>query len=250
VQDFERRFIIPLARSRAWRSFCEVGASGGICTDHLLRVPDISYTIIDPCLDADLDRKYASDRRVTVQRSLSLDALPRLANTYDCFVIDGDHNWYTVFNELRLIHERRMLRPGGMIFLHDVDWPYGRRDMYYQPETIPPEYRHEYERKGMIRGRSELANSEGENSCYLNAVREGGLRNGVLTAIEDFLREHPSDYHFCRVGMHSGLGILQYRRKQPLEDLAFLLLQVKARMYSIYGFMRRSVKRVLTPAFG
>jgi hypothetical protein len=30
-----------------------------------------------------------------------------------------------------------------MIFFHDVGRPYGRRDMYYQPETVPPEFRQE-----------------------------------------------------------------------------------------------------------
>lgn len=250
MQDFERRFIIPLARSRAWRSFCEIGASTGLCTDQLLKLPNISYTIIDPCFDADLALKYASDPRVIVQKTGSLDALPRLTDTYDCFVIDGDHNWFTVFNELSLIRQRGMLRRGGMIFLHDVGRPYGRRDMYYQPETIPPMYRQEYERKGIIEGRSQLADSGGDNCDYFNAVREGGSRNGVLTAIKDFLAEHPSDYHFCRVRLHSGLGILQFRSKQRSEDVSFILLQVKAGIYSFYGFVRRFVKRLLTSASG
>jgi predicted O-methyltransferase YrrM len=138
LQELVRDWTVPLARKRGWKSFCEIGASFGLTSDEILKVPDISYTIIDPCLDADLALKYAGDARVAVKQSNSLDALPNLDGAYDCILIDGDHNWYTVFNELRLIRERGLLRRGGMIFFHDVERPYGRRDMYYQPDTIPP----------------------------------------------------------------------------------------------------------------
>ena len=239
MRQFVRHFIIPLARKRAWRSFCEIGASTGLSTDELLKLPITSYTIIDPCFDADLALKYACDARVTVQKNNSLDVLPNLSGTFDCILIDGDHNWYTVFNELRLIRQRGLLRPGGMIFFHDVEWPYGRRDLYYQPDTIPPEYRQEYENKGIIRGRSQLADHGGAARHLCNAVREGGSRNGVLTAIEDFVAEHSSEYNFCRVRLQFGLGILQYRRKRPSEGLSFLLLRIKAGMYSLYGPLHR-----------
>jgi Methyltransferase domain len=237
MQHFIRHFIIPLARQHHWGSFCEIGACTGLGTDQLLKLPDISYTIIDPCLDTDLAIKYANDDRVTVLKRNSLDALPRLSHPYDCILIDGDHNWYTVFNELRLIRERALLRPGGMIFFHDVAWPYARRDMYYQPDTIPREYRQSYESKGIIRGQSPLAESGGYNPGIFNANHEGGQRNGVLTAIEDFVSSHPTDYRFCRVRLQWGLGILQYRRRRLSEDFAFLQLRAKANLYSVYGIL-------------
>lgn len=237
MEKFTRHFIIPLARKRTWRSFCEIGASTGISTDELLMLPIDSYTIVDPCFDADLILKYAGDARVTVLNCNSLDALPNVASVYDCILIDGDHNWYTVFNELRLIRQRNLLRPGGMIFFHDVEWPYGRRDLYYQPDTIPPEYRQDYERKGIIPGRSQLADYGGSNTENWNAVHEGGPRNGVLTAIEDFYAENPSGYRFCRVRLASGLGILQYRHKCPSGNVSFFLLRIKAAIYSLYGLV-------------
>lgn len=249
MQQFVRHFIIPLARKQGWTSFCEIGASTGLSTDQLLKLPNISYTIIDPCFDADLALKYTSDGRVKVKKSNSLDALPGLTGPYDCILIDGDHNWYTVVNELRLIQQRDLLRLGGMIFFHDVGWPYARRDMYYQPETIPSEYRQEYESKGIVRGRSQLADHEGYNRGISNAVREGGPRNGVLTAIEDFIKEHPSEYHFCRVRLQWGLGILQYRGKRRSEDFSFLLLRIKAWVYSLYGLVHdRGQDSVVGPA--
>ena len=58
-----------------------------------------------------------------------------------------------------------------------------------------------------------------------NATHEGGPHNGVLTAIEDFLREHKDEYEFFRVRGDSGLGIM-YRRNNFTEDLKFLGRQV------------------------
>jgi len=245
MQQLVRDWTVPLARKRGWKRFCEIGASFGLTSDEILKLPDISYTIVDPCFDADLALKYAGDARVTVKKSISLDALPNLGGVYDCILIDGDHNWYTVFNELRLIRERGLLRKGGMIFFHDVEWPYGRRDMYYQPDTIPPEYRQEYERKGIIRGQSQLVGSEGANGHLCNAVHEGGSRNGVLTAIEDFVAEHPTEYLFCRLQQQYGLGILQFRNKRLSEDLSFFLLQTKVGMYDFRKAPRASVGRAL-----
>jgi hypothetical protein len=235
MQGFVRHFIIPLARKHDWKSFCEIGASKGVSTDEILKLPITSYMIIDPCFDADLALKYADDVRVSVSKSNSLDALPNVAITFDCILIDGDHNWYTVFNELRLIRERSLLHAGGMVFFHDVGWPYERRDMYYQPDTIPTEFLQRYERKGIVKGQGALADHGGSYEEVCNAVHEGGPRNGVLTAIEDFIAEHPTEYQFSRVKLGSGLGILQYRRKLSSEDASFFLLRIKAGIYSLAG---------------
>jgi SAM-dependent methyltransferase len=270
MRQFVRHFVIPIARTNRWTRFCEIGASTGRSTDEILKLPVSAYTVVDPCFDADLSLKYAGDTRVTVRKCNSLDALPDMEGTFDCILIDGDHNWYTVFNELRLIRERNLLRPGGMVFFHDVGWPYGRRDMYYQPETIPAEYRQRYEPKGIIQGSAQLADhgafgslrtaigeggpggqvlvavrqegAEAVNGHLCNAVRQGGPRNGVLTAIEDFVAEHPSDYDFCMVRVQCGLGILQYRGAQAADNLSFFWLRMKAALYLPVGLVLRLLK--------
>ena len=43
-----------------------------------------------------------------------------------------------------------------VMILHDVAWPYGRRDLYYDPATIPEEFRQPYAQKGIAMGRSTL----------------------------------------------------------------------------------------------
>jgi SAM-dependent methyltransferase len=251
MRTFVRHYIVPLARKCGWKSICEIGARTGTSTNHLLRLPHASCTIIDPCIDEDLGAKYAGEPRVHVVKSNSLNALadshPIPGSPFDAILIDGDHNWYTVFNELRLIRERALVRPGGFIFLHDVDWPYGRRDLYYQPDTIPPEFRHRFAQKGMIRGQSALAEAGGLNREYLNAVTEGGPRNGVLTAVEDFLAQYPGEYRFFRIRYQYGLGVLQAGGGSASAEAAFRSLIVKAFFLSPITRFSRALKLVFKP---
>lgn len=129
----------------------------------------------------------------------------------DAWYIDGDHNWYTVFNELNKIREfcQKENHP-FLIFLHDVGWPWARRDLYYAPEQIPEKFRHAYTREkgvtldcpGVIEGGFR------SNGSYAIALQEGGARNGVLTAIEDFIRLYPQEFCFAHIPAVFGLGVL------------------------------------------
>ena len=55
----------------------------------------------------------------------------------DVVVIDGDHNYYTVSEELRLIGERAPGADLPLLLFHDVCWPHARRDDYFAPERDP-----------------------------------------------------------------------------------------------------------------
>jgi cephalosporin hydroxylase/GT2 family glycosyltransferase len=129
----------------------------------------------------------------------------------DVALIDGDHNWYTVTTELRLL--AGVSRSAGaalpVCILHDVAWPYGRRDLYYNPDTIPPEHRHPWRRAGIRRRQSELIDGgAGVNAELANAEHEGGPRNGVMTAVEDFVAEHDRPLRLVVVPIYFGLAIL------------------------------------------
>ena len=250
MRTFVRHYILPLARRRQWQDFCEVGARDGTSTNYFLQLPLRTHTVIDPCIDADLQAKYAGDPRVRVIAANSLDALAPggpvpMGTVFDCIVLDGDHNWYTVFNELRLIHERNLLRPGGFVFLHDVDWPYGRRDLYYQPDTIPAEFRHPHAQKGLVRGQAALAESSGFSPHLMHALHEGGPRNGVMTAIEDFLAEHPAGYRFFWIRYQWGLGVLQRTSNDPAAIGAFNALRRRALLKAPISRLARKLKFAL-----
>src|SRR6202011_3770653 len=115
---------------------------------------------------------------------------PRL-DACDAYFLDGDHNYYTVRGELDAI--ARGAEKNGerapLIFVHDVGWPWGRRDMYYAPESIPAEHRHPYSHElGVTLLDDELVDGGMRDpGRYAIACRSGGPRNGVLTAVEDFL---------------------------------------------------------------
>ena len=211
---------LPIIKENGYKRILEIGASLGDNSRHVLNVPGSHLTIIDPGYDCDLAKKFSERNNLTVMKAVSLKGLSQVQSSFDCIFIDGDHNWYTVYNELKIIAEHNLLKAGGTIFFHDVGWPYGRRDMYYTPELIPAEFRKPYAKKGMWPGQSSLDDHEGFNPHYFNALEEGGGRNGVLTAIEDFVRDFgQGDYFFLMDHRQHGLGILIRRKDRQTSSL-------------------------------
>jgi hypothetical protein len=107
----------------------------------------------------------------------------------DAYVIDGDHNHWTVLRELRSAYADGR-KP--LAILHDVGWPCARRDQYYAPKAIPEDGRLPYAwEQGRDPDSKELVDVGGFQAEFEFAVarEEGGARNGVLTAVEDFIAE-------------------------------------------------------------
>jgi hypothetical protein len=191
LHRFWPKVIRPILEAARPDLVVEVGAGAGAHTRQLVgfcRSHGITIHVIDPAprfepaeLDDETDGFIFQKRR-------SLEALPDLG-AVDVALIDGDHNWYTVSRELELLQRTAHSagRPTPLALCHDVCWPYGRRDAYYDPATIPEEYRQPWERAGILPGKSALAPGRGINAGFANAKREGGPRNGVMTAIEDFV---------------------------------------------------------------
>ena len=201
----------------------EVGCEDG---DHTTRLLEYAMAhrahlhVIDPAPGFKTEpfrREYGSF--CTLHERPSHDVLPSIASP-DVVLLDGDHNWYTVIEELRILDRTSKRWP--LTFLHDVEWPYGRRDMYYVPERVPVDHRHPYAYSGIVEGRSELS-PRGENATVANATHEGGPRNGVLTAVEDFLDETRRNLALFIVPENNGLGILVDRRRLRKRQLARVL---------------------------
>ena len=142
------------------------------------------WTIVPKALEEVFQRGL--DRYWTCLKTRSLDYLdlPEFKG-FNFYLIDGDHNYYTVSRELELIH--RHSKAGDIVLFNDVAPPYARKDLYYDPKFIPAE--------------------------YLN-----GRKQGVLTAIEDFLdslsqkwlwKRKNCPYRFrVLTKKHNGLGVL------------------------------------------
>lgn len=197
--------------ARGARSVVEVGSYAGDLTEVLLdwgAGAGARVLAIEPAPEPQL--VALSDRRGDLEliRETSLDALPNLPLP-DAVVIDGDHNYYTVSEELRLIGERAPGPEIPLLMLHDVGWPHGRRDAYWAPERIPDEHRQPVvARPGLFPGEPGVADDG--LPMYSSAEREGGPRNGVLTALEDFLVRR-EDLELAILPPFFGFGVVWHR---------------------------------------
>lgn len=213
-----KNIIRPLADAINARVILEIGSEIGLSTQVLLnyvREVDGHLHAIDPHPGFNvLDYERANEGFLTFYQELSLEALQRVPPV-DLALVDGDHNWYTVFHELLALEQNNAdnLADMPLIVAHDTGWPYGRRDLYYDPSTIPKEYRQPYAQEGIVFGKSKLVGNKGLNQNMFNAREEGGPRNGVLTGIEDFLIESSIDWHTLHLPLYFGLTILSPRQK-------------------------------------
>jgi hypothetical protein len=127
----------------------------------------------------------------------------------DALIIDGDHNYYTVSEELRLIDERAPGPEIPLLLLHDVGWPHGRRDAYWNPERIPEDARQPMaERPFIFPGEPGVVDNG--MPMYAAAEREGGPGNGVLTALEDFL-DRRGDLRLAVLSPFFGFAVAWHR---------------------------------------
>ena len=144
----------------------------------------------------------------------------------DAYVLDGDHVYAVVLAELRTIAELAGPdRPHPLVFLHDVGWPCGRRDQYYAPDSLPASDVHPHTwDSGVVPGNPGVVEGgfRGEGAFAL-ALHEGGPRNGVLTAVEDYLAESDVDLAYAHVPSVFGLGVVYPRDAVGADRLAELL---------------------------
>ncbi len=172
------------------RSVVEVGAYAGDLTALLADWAarnDARVVAVDPSPQDPLVALADERANLELVRETSLEALPRI-ELPDAVVIDGDHNYWTVSEELRADRRagagrrepaaaavsRRVLAPRAPGRLLDAG-------------QIPADRRHPVAGNagGLVPGEPGLV--EGGLPYPRSAVHEGGARNGVLTAIEDFV---------------------------------------------------------------
>jgi hypothetical protein len=193
----------------AARSVVEVGAFMGELTRLLLRWAEATgagVIAIDTAPHPDLEALEPAHDHLHLIRTTSHAALAELPLA-DAIILDGDHNYYTVTEELRIIAERTVEQQHRLplLLLHDVGWPHGRRDDYYVPERIPAEYRQPLADAGLYPGVP--GTRHGGIPCDNPAAREGGPRNGVLTAVEDFVAAQ-GHLRLAIVPAFYGLGVV------------------------------------------
>jgi GT2 family glycosyltransferase len=233
----------PLIEAAQPKVIVEVGTAAGSQAELLLGLAqrlDAVVHLIDPApnLDpAEWQRTYGS--RLHLHADQSLEALPGIESP-DVVLLDGDHNWHTVINELRILEEGAGAsgREPPLVLAHDVGWPYGRRDLYYDPDSIPERHRQPHRRAGLFPGEERPLEEGGLNHHLNNAIYEGTPASGVLTAIEDFAEASERSWQVTVVpGVH-GTGILA--TTTLLERQPAMAKRIGA--FSRAPFLRRQVE--------
>ena len=209
--------MFPVLETAGVRSLAEIGAYAGDLTAVLLDwAGPVGATVIavDPMPQQALLDLADERSELELVQETSLDAIPGMVWP-DAFIIDGDHNYFTVSEELKAIERRAADATMPLLLFHDVCWPHARRDSYYAPERIPEEYRATIA-DGVGIAPGEAGITYGGLPYKHVQEREGGERNGVLTAVEDFLEDRP-ELEFALVPMFFGFGVC-WPRNTPYAD--------------------------------
>ena len=106
MQCFWRTVIEPVFELVRPEVIVEIGSDQGYNTKCLLDFCEktgATLHVIDPAPGYDASEwQREHGERLVFHEDLSLNALPQIEG-FDAMLIDGDHNWYTVYNELKLI---------------------------------------------------------------------------------------------------------------------------------------------------
>lgn len=213
MHRFWDAIIHPLLEEAGSKQILEIGAHDGSNTKRVIEFckrTDGRLISVDPLpLFAHDEWVAASEGTCEVWLETSHEAIPKLKSV-DVALIDGDHNWYTVHGELTRLQAVADAAgdPFPICVFHDCGWPYDRRDQYYDCGAVPPEGQQPNRKGGVHPDHDELLSEDGMNGGLSNALKYGGEKNGVLTAIEDFLREAPWEHDWITLPGFFGLGVL------------------------------------------
>jgi hypothetical protein len=98
---------------------------------------------------------------------------------------------------------------------------------------VPKEHRQPFAQRGIGRRKTELLDSGGLNRTLNNAILEGGPANGVLTGIEDYLKESKLEFVFINLPLYFGLGVMA--TKQRIENNPKLGREIEELKASLAG---------------
>lgn len=158
-----------------------------------------------------------------------LDVLSNL-NNYDAIFIGGDANWYTVFNELDIIHKNNINFP--LVFICNNKFPNKRRDSYFNPNSIPLEYRQNYVNNFPIYYNDKKINI---TDGYFHACDENTSNNGVLTAIEDFISTN-SSIGIMNINFINEITILYHKIQINQKRVNVIIKNIKSKEVNYIDF--------------
>src|SRR4051794_24564668 len=130
-----RELIFECLAAAAPKRIVEIGSEAAGMTRELARwveENDAKLVTVEPFPIDEVRALDAASEHVELVEGRSPAALTGIEPA-DVYLVDGDHNHWTVLRELQAIYS------GGtpLTFLHDVGWPCARRDQYYSVDALP-----------------------------------------------------------------------------------------------------------------
>jgi len=206
------------------RTVLEVGSESGVFTRELLAFATArggGLWCVEPEPTIALAELDSAEDRFHLVAGRSPEALDGLGPC-DAYVIDGDHNHWTVTRELEHAfgHEDHV----PLAVLHDVSWPCARRDQYYAPDALPPGavHPHSWDHGSVPDSKQAVRGGFRGRGRFAVALEEGGERNGVRTAVEDFVAGRDG-LRFVTVPAVFGVGVV-YPESAPYAGALATLL--------------------------
>ena len=217
-----RDLVFGCLEAASPRRIVEIGSETGGFTKALVEWAGecgAQVATVEPIPTHEIRRLADANELFTLVEGRSPEALSE-AGAADAYVIDGDHNHWTVSHELSYAFGQG----APLAILHDVGWPCARRDQYYSVESLPPEAVHPHSfDKGRWPDESELVEGGFRGAGqFAVALDEGGARNGVLTAVEDFVSGRP-ELRFRTLAPIFGVGFVYSREAPYARELDRLL---------------------------
>lgn len=225
--------IAPVLEAARPKAVCEIGMGSGAlsralvswCRDHSARL-----AVVDP---------VAGPKTLGMEPPEHVALHPETSERYlahgpfaNVYFVDGDHNHHTVTAELTAIERASDRHPEEplVLFLHDVGWPNGRRDMFYGLDTVPASVTDGRLASGLRMPLLDPADPPEFGLAYEGAMEaiaatDGGPGNGVLTAVEDFVGARPG-WEFFWLPCLYGMGVA-WRRDRVTADLAAALAALR-----------------------
>jgi hypothetical protein len=188
--------------NRSISTVVEIGVESGQVSGIYAELGASAVYGVDPRPDDGLRATFAANDALHLVAKASPGVLAELP-VADLYVLDGDHNYAVVHEELSWILRNA---PDAVVLMHDVLWPCSRRDLYYEPSPLSAEDKLPSSDDGPTVWHDELTPAGFVGAgAFTSALQAGGERNGVMTAVEDALAG--TDWSFTLIPAVFGLGV-------------------------------------------
>lgn len=208
----EYKVINEILKDSKSKNILLIGFKSGNLIEFILKYVKINSGKL-MCIDSkpkiNVDDIVADKNNFTLFRQ---DSLIKLADfqDYDAVFIDGNPNWYTVYNELNIIENNCKKFP--LIFICNAVFPNERRDAYYYFDNIPSHYQQINSKKLIIF--RDITNESKKivfKDDHYHAIYSNTEKNGVLTAIEDYVQKTTLNVDKTLIDSETGLIFLFFK---------------------------------------